>query len=78
MRRLGVIANDDEAPTTVLVTHHLEEIPVGFTHADAARSGAVVASGPIEDVLTAELVSATFGIALDVDRRADRWAARAR
>ena len=78
VRRLGVIAADDEAPTTVLVTHHLEEIPVGFTHALLLRSGAVVASGPIEEVLTPDLVSATFGIALDVDRRGDRWAARAR
>ena len=78
VRRLGVIASDDEAPTTVLVTHHLEEIPVGFTHAMLLRSGGVVAAGPIEDVLTADLVSETFGIALDVERRSDRWAARAR
>ncbi|MFN8156600.1 MAG: ABC transporter ATP-binding protein [Candidatus Nanopelagicales bacterium] len=78
VRRLGVIASDDEAPTTVLVTHHLEEIPVGFTHAMLLRSGAVVAAGEIDEVLTADLVSETFGIALDVERRSDRWAARAR
>ncbi|HET7902279.1 MAG TPA: ATP-binding cassette domain-containing protein [Candidatus Nanopelagicales bacterium] len=78
VRRLGVIAADDEAPTTVLVTHHLEEIPVGFTHAMLLRSGSVVAAGEIDDVLTGDLVSATFGVDLDVERRADRWAARAR
>jgi iron complex transport system ATP-binding protein len=78
VRRLGEIAADPDAPTTVLVTHHLEEIPVGFTHAMLLRSGARVAGGPIADVLTSDLVSATFGIDVEVERRGDRWAARAR
>jgi iron complex transport system ATP-binding protein len=78
VHRLGVIAADDEAPTTVLVTHHVEEIPVGFTHALLLRRGAVVARGPIEEVLTADLLGATFGLPLVVERRAGRWSARAR
>jgi iron complex transport system ATP-binding protein len=78
VRRLGEIAVDDEAPTTVLVTHHVEEIPPGFTHALLLRQGAVVAQGPIAHVLTAEHLGATFGLALEVERRGDRWAARAR
>jgi iron complex transport system ATP-binding protein len=78
VHRLGAIALDDEAPTTVLVTHHLEEIPVGFSHAMLMRAGAAVAAGPVEQVLTAELVSATFDISVEVERRDDRWAARAR
>jgi iron complex transport system ATP-binding protein len=77
VRRLGDIAQDDEAPTTVLVTHHVEEIPVGFTHALLLREGSVVASGELDDVLTSALLSATFGLPLEIERRADRWAARA-
>jgi iron complex transport system ATP-binding protein len=74
--RLGEIAADAYAPTTVLVTHHLEEIPVGFTHALLLRAGAVVASGPIEDVLTDESATAAFGVPLHVGQRAGRWSAQ--
>ncbi|MBI1376047.1 MAG: ATP-binding cassette domain-containing protein [Frankiales bacterium] len=78
VRRLGEIAADDEAPTTVLVTHHVEEIPVGFTHALLLRQGSAVAQGPVDEVLTAENLGATFGLALEVERRGERWSARAR
>lgn len=78
VRRLGEIALDEDAPTTVLVTHHVEEIPLGFTHALLLRGGAVVAAGELDDVLTSELLSQTFGLPLDVERRDGRWAARAR
>jgi ABC-type cobalamin/Fe3+-siderophores transport system ATPase subunit len=78
VRRLGDIATDDEAPTTVLVTHHVEEIPVGFTHALLLRAGAVVAQGEVGDVLTGDLLGATFGLPLTVERRDGRWSARAR
>jgi iron complex transport system ATP-binding protein len=77
VRRLGEIAGDEEAPTTVLVTHHVEEIPAGFTHAMLLRQGAVVAQGPISEVLTAEHLGAAFGIDLVVERLGDRWSARA-
>jgi iron complex transport system ATP-binding protein len=77
VRRLGEIAADDDAPTTVLVTHHVEEIPLGFTHALLLRHGSVVAKGSIDDVLTAEHLGATFGLELVVERRGDRWSARA-
>ena len=76
VRRLGEIALDEDSPTTVLVTHHVEEIPVGFSHAMLLRAGAVVASGPIEQVLTADLLGATFGLALTVEHRDGRWTAR--
>jgi iron complex transport system ATP-binding protein len=78
VRRLGQIAVDDEAPTTVLVTHHVEEIPAGFTHAMLLRDGATVAKGAIDDVLTDTLVSTTFGLDVVLERRAHRWSARAR
>ena len=78
VRRLGIIALDEDAPTTVLVTHHLEEIPIGFTHALLLRKGAVVAAGAIDAVLTEHLVSTTFGLPIEVEKRGDRWSARAR
>jgi iron complex transport system ATP-binding protein len=61
----------------VLVTHHVEEIPAGFTHALLLRAGRIVGAGPIDAILTAPALSEAFGLALDLDRRAGRYAARA-
>jgi iron complex transport system ATP-binding protein len=74
--RLAGLAADPYAPALVLVTHHVEEIPPGFTHALLLRAGRVVAAGPIEDVVDAEALSATFGLPLDVHRHRGRFAAR--
>ena len=65
------------APALVLVTHHVEEIPPGFTHVLLLREGRIVAAGPLEVTLTAENLSATFGLPLVVERHGDRWTARA-
>jgi iron complex transport system ATP-binding protein len=75
--RLSVLAQDLEAPALVLVTHHVEEIPPGFTDILLLRDGEVVAAGPLELTLTADNLSAAFGIPLVVDRHGERWAARA-
>ena len=77
LRRLTRFAADPDAPASVLVTHHVEELPPGITHALLLRDGAVVASGLVRDVLTGEHLSATFGLPLTVERRAGRWYARA-
>ena len=77
VRRLGGLAADVEAPALVLVTHHVEEIPPSFTDVLLLREGRVVAQGPIEITLTAENLSATFGLPLVLDRHGDRWSARA-
>jgi len=60
----------------VLVSHHVEEIPPGFTHVLLLREGRVVAAGPIEEVLTAENLAETFGMPLVLTHEAGRWAAR--
>jgi iron complex transport system ATP-binding protein len=78
LRRLTRIAADPDAPATVLVTHHVEEIPPGITHALLLRDGRVVASGLASEVLRADPLSETFGLRLVVERRAGRWYARAR
>jgi len=73
---LAKLASDQAAPPVVLVTHHLEEIPPGFTHALALRRGRVSASGEIAAVLDDAVLSETFGLELRVERAGDRWAAR--
>ena len=78
VHKLGELAQDEDAPAMVLVTHHLEEVPPGFTHAMLLRDGGVVAAGPITDVLTAENLSKTFGLDLDMSVNAGRYTAVAR
>jgi iron complex transport system ATP-binding protein len=78
VRRLGDIAEDIYAPALVLVTHHVEEIPRGFTDVLLLRSGRVVAAGPLEITLTQENLEATFGLPLILEHYGDRWSARAR
>ncbi|MEO7428879.1 MAG: ABC transporter ATP-binding protein [Acidimicrobiales bacterium] len=73
--RLGAAAIDPSAPPTVLVTHHVEEIPRGTTHVLLLRDGRVAAQGPIDAVLQGDSLSATFGLPLVLERRGDRWAA---
>ncbi len=76
--RLSELARDEDAPALVVVTHHLAEVPPGFTHAMLMRDGGVVAAGPITEVLTAENLSETFGLPLDVTVTAGRYSATAR
>src|ERR1051326_4510478 len=78
LRRIAFLAHDAKAPTMVMVTHHVEEVPDGFTHAMLLRRGSVLASGPISDVFTARNLSRCFGVQLDVEYRQNRWTARAR
>ena len=75
---LSVLAADEASPATVLVSHHVEEIPPGFTHALLLRQGAVVAAGPLEETLTEVNLSATFGMPLTLSHEDGRWAARRR
>jgi len=77
LRRLANLAADPDAPTMVLVTHHVEEIPRGMTHAMLLRDGRVVAQGLISQVLTSENLSAAFGIPLVMEREGGRYHARA-
>jgi len=78
VRRLGDLAADTEAPAMVLVTHHVEEIPPGFTDVLLIRGGRVVAAGPIPLTLTEEKLSETFGLPLVLEQHGERYSARAR
>jgi iron complex transport system ATP-binding protein len=73
IERLAGLAADAAAPPLVLVTHHVDEIPPGFSHALLLAAGRVVAKGPLLDVLTADALSSTFGRSLLLERRHDRW-----
>jgi len=75
--RLTELALDPDSPAMVLVTHHVEEIPPGFTHAMLLREGTVVASGLLGETMTADNLSKTFGLPLVVQRSGDRYTARA-
>ncbi|WP_203566810.1 ABC transporter ATP-binding protein [Aestuariimicrobium ganziense] len=75
---LSELCTDDYAPATVLVTHHVEEIPAGITHCLLLKQGEVVAAGPIGEVLTDDLLSRTFDLPLTVTHEAGRWTARAK
>jgi iron complex transport system ATP-binding protein len=72
------LALDEASPATVLVSHHVEEIPPGFTHGLLLRRGSVVAAGPLEEVLTEDVLSSTFGMRLRLTHEDGRWAARRR
>ncbi len=75
--RLGTLAAKPESPPMVLVTHHCEEIPRGFTHAGLVRQGKLVAAGPLAEVITSSLVSACFDVEVSVGERDGRWWSRA-
>ena len=68
-------AADPDSPAVVLVTHHVEEIPRGFAHILMLADGKAVASGPAEETLTGEVLSASFGVSLRLDRINGRYRA---
>jgi len=74
--RLGDMAMDPDAPATVLVTHHVEEIPPGFTHAMLLAEGEVTAMGLIDEVITSDNLSRTFSQSIVVDAIDGRYFAR--
>jgi iron complex transport system ATP-binding protein len=77
LQLLGGYASADEAPGIVMVTHHVEEIPPGFTHALLLKDGGIFAAGPINEVITAEKLSGAFDVELEVSETNGRFAARA-
>ncbi|HEU0241695.1 MAG TPA: ABC transporter ATP-binding protein [Micromonosporaceae bacterium] len=74
--RLGLLAADPDAPALVVVTHHVEEIPDGFSHALLMRDGGVVAAGLLRDTISSANLSAAFGMPLRVTYSRGRFSAR--
>jgi iron complex transport system ATP-binding protein len=77
LRLLTRLAADPDSPPTVLVTHHVEEVPLGTTHALLLSKGRGVAAGPVDEVLTGPLLSRAFGLPLVVEQHGGRFTARA-
>ena len=75
---LGAYASSPVAPSMIMVTHHLEEIPTGFTHALLLNEGSVVAQGPIESIISSDLLSETFGFGLSVSSEGGRFQVRSK
>ncbi|UOE45117.1 ABC transporter ATP-binding protein [Agromyces larvae] len=74
---LGGYASSGASPAIVMVTHHVEEIPQGFTHALLLADGKIQAAGPFAEALTAEHLTATFGLPIELSESNGRFAARA-
>ena len=77
LQQLGALAAEPGGPPVVLVTHHCEEIPPGFTHGGLVSRGRLVAAGPLEGVMTSTQVSACFGVPVTVGCTGGRWWSRA-
>ena len=75
--RLENLAKDPTSPITVIVTHHIEEIPVGTTHALLLKNGKALASGPISEVVTSQNLSDAYNIPIKVTQESGRFFARA-
>lgn len=75
---LGAYASSPVAPSMIMVTHHLEEIPTGFTHALLLNEGQIVAQGPIGNIISSDLLSETFGFSLNVTQEGGRFQVRAK
>jgi iron complex transport system ATP-binding protein len=74
---IEAIIGEPPAPTSIIATHHLEEIPPSTTHAALLRAGRLVAAGTVEEALTEEHLRSCFGLPVRVERDAGRWWARA-
>ena len=77
LKRFSEFASDPLAPASILVTHHIEEIPSGTTHALILKDGGIAVSGPIHEVITSEHMSAVFELPMEVRHEGSRFFARA-
>lgn len=77
LQMLGFFAKNPQAPAIVMVTHHVEEIPLGFTHVLILKDGSAFAAGEISKTLTSENLTAAFGVSVTVHNNAGRFQATA-
>ena len=77
LSRFAAFASDTSSPVTVTVTHHIEEIPAGTTHALLLKDDKILSNGPIDQVVTSQKISELFGIQINVSAINGRFFARA-
>jgi iron complex transport system ATP-binding protein len=75
VRSLAELAADPATPPMIYVTHHVEEIPPGFTSLLALREGRIAAKGRLVDELNAELLTSLFGLPFHLRHERGRWSA---
>ena len=78
LRDLAVLAGETSPTAIVLVSHHVEEIPLGFGHGHVLRDGAAIAAGPLTEVITGETLTAAYRLPIAVEHRDGRLSARLR
>ena len=78
LQMLSGFAASPASPAMIMVTHHVEEVPPGFTHVLLLRDGKIQAAGPIGETLTSDALEATFGMPFDLSVTGGRYAAVAR
>jgi iron complex transport system ATP-binding protein len=74
---LSGYASESHSPAIIMVTHHVEEIPRGFTHVLLLAKGRIVAAGPLAEALTSEHLSETFNLKIELSETDGRYNARA-
>lgn len=77
LQLLGGYASESNSPAIVMVTHHVEEIPRGFTHVLLLKNARIVAAGPLTESLTSETLSETFDLNIELTETDGRFTARA-
>lgn len=77
LQLLGGYASSKSAPAIIMVTHHVEEIPRGFTHVLLLKEGRIVSAGPLSEALTSQTLSDTFGLDIELTETDGRYTARA-
>jgi iron complex transport system ATP-binding protein len=73
LQRITTYTSDDNAPATVIVTHHIEEIPAGTTHALMLKDGKALYAGSISDVLTERNINEVFGVNISLTFNGRRY-----
>ena len=77
MQMLGYFAGNPSAPAIIMVTHHVEEIPRGFTHVLLVKDGGAAYTGPIASTLTSDNLTDVFGVKVTVYNNDGRYSAQA-
>lgn len=77
LKRFDALAADPKSPATLMITHHIEEIPAGSTHALLLKNGEVIAQGEIATVISAENLSKAYDMAISVGVLNNRYTATA-
>lgn len=75
MGALSELASDSHSPLMILVTHHVEEIPTGFSHALIMKNGSLVEQGKTDEVVTSHILSRIFSLPLKVEKHDGRYSA---